>query len=87
MNNLPEDPKERALYIIARYGGFDGAHHKTWVIDQVVRALTDSPIRTDYKDPQHPNEYQEESEGYKKFVTSAVTRENEGYEWDTGSPP
>jgi hypothetical protein len=23
--------------LILRYGGIDGAHHKTWVIDQVVR--------------------------------------------------
>lgn len=23
-----------------RYGGIDGEHHKTWVIDQMVRALT-----------------------------------------------
>jgi hypothetical protein len=29
-----------ALDIILRYGGIDGAHHKTWVIDQVVRILT-----------------------------------------------
>jgi hypothetical protein len=25
---------------IAEYGGCDGAHHKTWVIDQMVRVLT-----------------------------------------------
>jgi len=29
-----------ALEIIMRYGGFDGAHHKQWVLDQVVRALS-----------------------------------------------
>jgi hypothetical protein len=29
-----------ALKIAHRYGGIDGAHHKTWVIDQMVRALT-----------------------------------------------
>lgn len=31
----------RALCIIARYGGIDGSHHKQWVLDQVVRQLTD----------------------------------------------
>lgn len=31
---------EAALEIALRYGGIDGAHHKTWVIDQMVRALT-----------------------------------------------
>lgn len=34
--------KEAALEIALRYGGIDGAHHKTWVIDQMVRALTGS---------------------------------------------
>ncbi len=30
-----------ALKLIERYGGIDGDHHKTWVIDQVARILTD----------------------------------------------
>jgi len=29
-----------ALYIASQYGSIDGAHHKAWVIDQMVRALT-----------------------------------------------
>lgn len=29
-----------ALEIAAGYGTTDGAHHKMWVIDQMVRALT-----------------------------------------------
>lgn len=28
-----------ALDVAARYGGIDGAHHKAWVIDQMVRSL------------------------------------------------
>jgi hypothetical protein len=28
-----------ALTLIERYGQIDGAHHKTWVLDQVARAL------------------------------------------------
>lgn len=31
---------EKALELAARYGGIDGDHHKTWTIDQMVRALT-----------------------------------------------
>ena len=31
---------EKALDIVNQYGGIDGAHHKQWVLDQVVRALT-----------------------------------------------
>ena len=29
-----------ALDIAMRYGSIDGAHHKMWVIDQMVRSLT-----------------------------------------------
>lgn len=29
-----------ALEVIEHYGGFDGEHHKAWVIDQVARVLT-----------------------------------------------
>lgn len=30
---------EKAIELAVMYGGIDGAHHKTWVIDQMVRAL------------------------------------------------
>ena len=30
----------KALEVALRYGGIDGDHHKDWVIDQMVRALT-----------------------------------------------
>jgi hypothetical protein len=30
----------KALDVIFQYGGIDGGHHKQWVLDQVVRALT-----------------------------------------------
>jgi len=36
---------DKALRLIERYGGTDGAHHKQWVIDQVARALTGSDYR------------------------------------------
>lgn len=32
-----------ALTLALRYGQIDGAHHKTWVIDQMVRALLQTP--------------------------------------------
>jgi hypothetical protein len=31
----------RALELIVRFGGIDGAHHKAWVLDQVTRVLTE----------------------------------------------
>jgi hypothetical protein len=30
---------ERAVELAVQYGGIDGAHHKAWVIDQMVRVL------------------------------------------------
>jgi hypothetical protein len=33
-------PVGRALELAHRYGQIDGGHHKAWVIDQMVRALT-----------------------------------------------
>jgi hypothetical protein len=33
------DRIEKAIEVAVRFGGFDGAHHKAWVIDQMVREL------------------------------------------------
>ena len=33
---------QAAIDVAESYGGIDGSHHKTWVIDQMVRALTGS---------------------------------------------
>lgn len=38
--NVFEQRIKKALEIATQYGGIDGAHHKQWVIDQMVRALT-----------------------------------------------
>jgi len=35
-----EGQQKKALDIAIRYGGINGDHHKAWVIDQIVRALT-----------------------------------------------
>ena len=31
---------QEALRLAVEFGGYDGSHHKQWVIDQMVRALT-----------------------------------------------
>lgn len=39
--SLPRTGREQAiLELISRYGGIDGAHHKQWLLDQIVRILT-----------------------------------------------
>ena len=70
---------DKALGIAQDHGGHDEAHHKTWVIDQMVRALTGCPME--------PTEFvgytrQGISPEYKEFL-----RGRQGYGWDEGIPP
>ena len=41
---------DEAITIAVKYGGIDGEHHKTWVIDQMVRALAGDRYETIVKD-------------------------------------
>ena len=34
-----KETNQKALDMAVQYGGIDGAHHKDWVIDQIVRIL------------------------------------------------
>jgi len=73
----------------ARDGQVDGAHHKMWTIDQMVRALTSCPMeqktRTLRSGETYQNEVQGESEEYKKFVKDYEGDGGE-YKWDVGIP-
>ena len=54
---------EDALKIAWDYGQFDGGHHKMWVIDQMVRALTGDTYEQwveDYSEPDDDSDYQYE---------------------------
>ena len=68
----------------AENGVYDGAHHKDWVIDQMVRALTGCPMVTksaiDAYGKPYTFEAQGESEEYLRF-----THEIGG--WDEGIAP
>ena len=74
------DRIDKALSIAVAYGGVDGAHHKDWVIDQMVRALTGCPVNA---------EGQGESPAYQTLVAAAKAGEDgpETYSWDTGIAP
>jgi len=86
MNNWPEnyDRKLKAaddriditLQFIAEYGGIDGAHHKQWCLDQIVRILTQSTPHA-------------EAGLYYKWVRDFEDGEEgpDSYEWDTGIAP
>ncbi len=66
-----------ALEVALKYGATDGAHHKMWVIDQMVRSLTNCP-----------NEHDKSPE-YEAFLDNFI-EDDEGEEvcyWDTGIAP
>lgn len=71
-----------------RNGVDDGDHHKMWVIDQMVRALTGCPVvtlRSRFPDV-HGNHYdfqgQGESDEYRAFIASQGE-----WGWDEGIAP
>ena len=48
MNN--DDKIKAAIDLIVQYSGIDGAHHKDWVMDQVVRVLAGDQYEQIVKD-------------------------------------
>jgi hypothetical protein len=88
-----EERIKAALEIAMRYAGNDGAHHKMWTIDQMVRALTGCPLveRKALDSQESPYTFHRygESDEYRQFVASATEGEDgpDTYEWDTGIAP
>lgn len=89
-----------SMYFIERYGGIDGSHHKSWVIDQIARVLKGTnPIivlaRWDRGDNDLIEEYMirlgEPSQEYLDWVDSIkVWNEKEQayeYDYDEGIAP
>jgi hypothetical protein len=88
-----DDRITEALGFALQYGGIDGEHHKMWVIDQMVRALTGCPmvkfIGTDSREQKYEFEAQGTSDEYIKWVNNARSGEDgpETYDWDVGVVP
>ena len=88
-----EEEVQKALDIAVQFGGIDGDHHKAWVIDQMVRALTGCPLierqLTGYNGAPYTFFEQGKSEAYSKLVAQACDGEDgpQTYEWDEGCPP
>lgn len=83
----------KALAVAMQYGSIDGDHHKAWVIDQMVRALTDCPVVTkqalDCNRKPYSYKALGESEAYMEWVEAACDGD-EGpntYTWTIGTPP
>lgn len=84
---------EKALALAVAYGGFDGAHHKDWVIDQMVRALTGSPVEVKNANDYHGHGYTYLAQGASPEYTTLVANACDGedgpqtYSWQTGVAP
>jgi hypothetical protein len=91
----PEDLNERVAKALelAVSGMNDGGHHKMWVIDQMVRALTGCPIielnKLDYKDDPFTYKTLGKSEEYKQWIAKIQAGEDgpNTYEWEIGVAP
>jgi len=84
---------DKAIEFAVRFGGIDGDHHKAWVIDQMVRALTGCPM-VKYTGKGADGEpytcdIQGESLEYKQVVADACEDGDDpnAYEWEIGIPP
>jgi hypothetical protein len=84
---------DRALTYAIRFGGIDCDHHKAWVIDQMIRALTGCPLKmhqaTDVNGNPYEYECQVESEEYRKLIDESI-RDDDGnvaYTHNVGIPP
>lgn len=84
-----EDRINKALAVAVAYGGIDGAHHKDWTIDQMVRALTGCPVVKDNLGTEHVIHQQGESAEYQGLIAQACAGEDgpNTYEWSTGIAP
>lgn len=84
---------EDALEFAYIYGQVDGGHHKAWVIDQMVRVLTDCPevVVEDVDSQGFAYSYttQGESEEYRTFIQKHNNGEDgpDTYYWDEGITP
>lgn len=77
-----EERIDNALKIATDFGQTDGAHHKMWVIDRIVRALTGCQENGRTGDLEPSPEYERWIEEYKDGEIGPET-----YPWDEGIAP
>jgi len=88
-----EERIEEALTIALQWSQFDGAHHKAWAIDQIVRTLTGcsevAKQGVDHRGNPYTYPALGDSEEYVEFITKCKAGEDgpETYSWDEGIAP
>lgn len=87
-------PSDWAMLWIEVYGGIDGSHHKTWVIDQVARILMGTEIiavNAKWDDGQSEDRFwlNEPSQEYLDWVVGMKNGEDgpDTYDYDEGIAP
>jgi hypothetical protein len=80
---------DKALEFAMAFGTEDGDHHKMWVIDQMVRALTGCPIVTKTTKDGFEYETQGRSAEYDKFLSDFADGEDgpHTFSWHVGIAP
>jgi hypothetical protein len=73
-----------ALYYAGEHAGYDGDHHKMWVIDQMVRALTGCGLVRKTATGANGMSYSYEGQGESPEYTQFITRHQD---WDEGIAP
>ena len=88
-------PVDWAMEYVGRYGGIDGAHHKTWVLDQVARILKGTRVVVKVASWKfgavNKIEWRFEtgkpSKKYLKWVEAIKNVDGEEYDYDEGLAP
>lgn len=88
---------QNALAIAYNHAGIDGAHHKAYIIDQMVRALTGCKREVRYTNVYLNGQFTDTimnsvlapTKEYEDFVKGYEAGEDgpDTYEWDKGTPP
>ena len=75
---------EDALEVLVCTGGYDGAHHKAWSIDQAIRVLCGVPPGDWNKTPGEAT-----NDEYDELVRESCAGEDgpDTYGWEIGVPP
>ena len=79
---------DKALEYPAEYGYIDGGHHKQWVLDQMIRALTGCPMVHEHATDVNGTPYEYDRQGESAEYLEWVGEPDEDYEpWDEGIAP